>query len=121
MPDGILWVDRSLFHKVASLPPVIDRMVGNVMYFEAQNAQNRMRSEAPWTDRTANARQGLFARSGKAEGRYYIVLYHTVPYGIWLEIKNSGRYAIIEPSLQPTGHEVMLSLRSLFRTAERAA
>jgi hypothetical protein len=41
---------------------------------------------------------------------YYIDLFHTVEYGIWLEIRWDGRFAIIQPTLEHFGPEVMGSL-----------
>ena len=55
---------------------------------------------APWTDRTANARQGLTARAFRSATAVTIVLAHLMGYGIWLEVKNQGRYAIILPTLE---------------------
>lgn len=112
---ALRWTDRSLFTKMTALPPAVDAMVGQVMEYEANEAQNFMRTSARWTDRTGNARQGLFARAGKDDGSHFIVLYHTMPYGFWLEVKNGGRYAIIEPTLDTAGRQTMQSLQALFR------
>lgn len=111
----LVWEDKSLFNKVKVMEPAVDSLIYKVMEYEANGAQNNMRLGAPWTDRTGNARQGLFARAGRMPGAYYIVLYHTMPYGFWLEVKNSGRYAIVEPTIQPTGASVMKSLSKLFK------
>jgi hypothetical protein len=36
-----------------------------------------------------------------------------VPYGIWLEVRHSGKYAIIVPSLTVQGNEIMSTLKGL--------
>lgn len=84
-------------------------------YFEYQETkvQDHMRSNAPWTDRTANARQGLFAKAFQDGLNHGIVCYHTMPYGIWLEVKNNGQYAIIVPTIQVKGREVMAQMNRL--------
>jgi len=80
----------------------------------AIEGQNHMRTNAPWTDRTGNARQGLFGRAFRnGKNGYTIVYYGTVPYQIWLEVANSGTYKIIEPTLQIMGPKVMSDLRSI--------
>ena len=66
--------------------------------------------DAPWEDRTGDARAGLTA-TGKARGFYHeIELHHTVPYGIWLEVKFNGRDAIILPTIEKYGPAVMADL-----------
>lgn len=80
----------------------------------AIEGQNYMRTKAPWTDRTGNARQGLFGRAYKnGLNGYVIVYYGTAPYQIWLEVANSGRYKIIEPTLQVMGPKVMADLQGV--------
>jgi hypothetical protein len=78
------------------------RMVATARYVAPQ-IQSDMRSNAPWTDRTGNARNGLFAVTQTSTNAVAIVLYHSVPYGIWLELRWSGKYAIITPSLAKWG------------------
>lgn len=111
----------------------MDARIQSIMGYEATDAQNFMRTHAPWNDQTGNARQGLFAKSGKGEaqgpgrsvttgrftkgtsGSYYIVIYHTMPYGIWLEVKHEGKLAIIDPTLNEYGPRVMKDLNGLLR------
>lgn len=85
------------------------------MAYNAPRAEEYMKSNAPWTDQTGNARGGLAARpyGSIAEQSAGIVLFHQVPYGIWLEVKQSGEYAIIEPTVQVFGPEVMGQLDDL--------
>jgi hypothetical protein len=47
-------------------------------------------------------------------GRSTIIIAHGVPYGIWLEVRFSGRYAIIGPTLVYTGDLTMRLLGNLF-------
>ena len=90
------------------------RMVA-VAKYAAPQIQSDMRSNAPWEDQTGNARNGLFAKEQISTNRVDIVLYHSVPYGIWLELRWSGKYAIITPSLAKWAPKVMaLVSKSLF-------
>lgn len=91
--DGIVRYDV----KVASA-------VNAAMRFHATSALAYARQNAPWTDRTGNARQGLFTRvdgsfSG-GRGTASLTIGHGVPYGIFLESRWSGRYAIVGPTIQ---------------------
>lgn len=77
-------------------------MVATAKYVAPQ-IQSDMRSNAPWRDQTGNARNGLFAVVKTSTNKVDIVLYHSVPYGIWLELRWSGKYAIITPSIAKWG------------------
>lgn len=108
---GLVWIDRSLFKSVPVFAVSLDRVISGVMEYEANEAQNFMRTNASWTDQTANARQGLFARYvGGSGAKHVIVLYHTMPYGIYLELKHAGKYKIIMPATEQAGRDVMSSL-----------
>ena len=62
--------------------------------------ENWMKKNAVWTDRTGNARQGLFSDVMQiAQQAVIILLGHGVEYGIFLELSNAGRYAIVLPAL----------------------
>jgi hypothetical protein len=71
---------------------------------------------APWTDQTGNARNGLKAKAGKDVEGVHIFLFHRVSYGIWLEVAHEGRYQIIMPTLR---FALPLVLATLRRVLER--
>jgi hypothetical protein len=77
-------------------------------YWEPR-VQSSARSNARWTDRTGNARQGLFAKHTSGRARQRITVYHTMPYGVWLEVSHDGRYQIIIPTVRTMGPQVMKS------------
>ena len=56
------------------------------------------KSNAPWTDRTGNARQGLHGGVDTDGDRFVLYLSHGVEYGIWLELAHGGNYAIVRPT-----------------------
>jgi len=92
---------------------VLQDAVDAKMQFWAPQCEAYMKANAPWTDRTGNARNGLGAQAYRADPEHGIVLFHSVPYGIWLEVKYSGEYAIIDPTLQYMGPLVMQSLQNM--------
>lgn len=66
----------------------------------APQSEAWMRSKAPWNDQTGNARNGLRSQVQVSTNSVAIILSHSVPYGIWLEVRWSGRYAVIGPAIQ---------------------
>jgi hypothetical protein len=82
------------------LLPAVDAAVDLVFDRYEPEAESYMRTNAPWTDRTGNARNGLFAQhDAEHMVRHELTLYGTMPYTFWLEVKYSGKYAIVGPSL----------------------
>lgn len=116
---AILW-DNPLFKNITVAGATLKHAIWKVVQYEANDGQNFMRQNAPWTDRTGNARQGLFARGYKHPDGYVIVYYHTVSYGIWLEVAKGGKYRIIEPTVQQAGPKIMESLQVVMRSIDAA-
>lgn len=112
---GIRFVMDTLSPGIAGFPPKLDAAVGAVMQYHEATVQDAAREGAPWTDRTSNARNGLFARAYRAGKAHGIVLYHTMPYGIWLETRWGGKYRIIVPTIQRQGVVVMRTLNGVLR------
>lgn len=56
-----------------------------------------------WTDRTGQARQRLHGYTGAISNGYRITLAHGVDYGLWLELANEKRFAIIPPTIEYVG------------------
>ena len=112
---GIKWTDKTLFKNLDEAPAKFDAAMAAFTAYWAPQVQDYARTNAPWTDRTGNARQGLKADPDIAPPVYGIDLYHRVPYGIWLEVRWSGRYAIILPTIRVMGRAVMASARDILR------
>lgn len=62
---------------------------------------------APWKDRTGRARAGLTARSQADNGDIVLTLFHTVEYGLWLEVIQNGNFATIMPTLEQYAPVIM--------------
>lgn len=64
------------------------------------------RSNHVWENETGDAERGLHAETIIQGTRAVVWLGHGVPYGIWLEIMQNGRFAIILPTILKFGAEV---------------
>jgi hypothetical protein len=90
----------SLSPNLRRLLPVVDAAVSIAFDASEARATSYARTNAPWVDRTGNARNGLMAsHEANAMVEHRLVIYHTMPYGVWLEVRWSGRYAIIGPTM----------------------
>lgn len=69
----------------------------------------------PWDDQTGNARSGLFSVSELAGEIVTLYLSHGMEYGVFLELCNSGRYAIIMPTLQANYGVIKAALDKIYR------
>lgn len=58
------------------------------------------KANAPWVDRTGDAREGLSVEVYSEGGDVILELFHTVDYGLWLEVIQNGNFAIIMPTLE---------------------
>lgn len=119
MADDFEWDDKQVRQNLENLMPQIRDAVFQLFTYWSQRAASQMRSNARWTDRTGNARQGLAGAVFESDEEIALVLYHRVTYGIWLEVRWSGRYAIIGPTMAEIApqigqqiSQVMLKLRA---------
>lgn len=85
------------------------------MYCEtaAKDLEGYMKQNRPWTDRTSQARQRLHCDVERTDTGFRLVLAHGVDYGIWLELANEKKYAILEPTVRLRGPEVVRGFRGL--------
>lgn len=116
MSSGRVVLERdTISPRLDVMAPKFEAAMGALAQYSANDIQNYMRTNAPWSDRTSNARQGLFAQAFTEKLSWVIVLAHSVPYGIWLEVRWDGRYAIINPTLLRKGPEVMRRVEMVLR------
>jgi len=80
----------------------------------AGQLEGRAKANAKWTDRTSNARNGLFGSTGIAGNEVQIYLGHSVEYGIFLELANDGRFAILKPTLDAAIPEINRDYKKLW-------
>lgn len=105
------WDAEKLTTNLAELPAKIERFVSSVMDYHGLRGEAYMKKNAPWIDRTGNARGSLHTRVEKGVSQQTLVLAHGMPYGIWLEVRWAGRYSIIRPTLPTLGNDVMQTFR----------
>lgn len=84
-----------------------------IAYDQAEEMEQYAKANAPWTDRTGDARERLHATVEETGPIGTIVLSHGVPYGLWLEISNGGRYSIIPQTIDVFGPQLMRSLQNM--------
>jgi hypothetical protein len=111
----IRWDQSGLTTNLSTLDRKINAGVSRIVQMQATRSESFLRTNAPWTDRTANARNGLYARAESSRGKHSILLAHSMPYGIWLEVRWSGKYGIIPEAVRTGGQEVMAMLSRLFQ------
>ena len=100
------WEKDTLRPKLDKFDERAKKAINQVFAYWGVRASSEMRQNARWVDRTGNARAGLVvigtgsgsdARFG--EGRFVLHFIHSMPYGVWLEVRWSGRYAVIGPTM----------------------
>lgn len=72
----------------------------------AEKIQAYAKENAPWEDRSGDAREGLGAAVEADKDTCAIYLSHSVEYGVWLEIRWGAKYAIIIPTIEQLGPEI---------------
>ena len=102
----ILW-DGDLVRNLNHGSEKVQRAAWAAAQSMAPEVENYMKLNAPWTDQTTNARNGLAARAYQEKNETGIVLYHQVSYGIFLETRFGGKYAIINPAIEAMSPKVM--------------
>lgn len=108
------WDDGQIPRNLKQLEAKVDRRLDIIFVSQAQRGEAKMKLDAPWTDRTGAARNGLYTRFKKTGKTREILFSHSVAYGIWLEVANSGDYQIIMPTVRVIGRETMRQLNDLF-------
>lgn len=101
------WDTAEIEAKLAGFNEHAIRAIHAVSHFMESEAETYMRSNAPWHDNTGAARAGLGAQAFEEGAGASIVVHHSVSYGIWLEIRWSGKYAIIGPTQLDVGHDFL--------------
>lgn len=102
---------NDLTPKLKRMPGEVRRFIIAAFEFHATKAEGMMRQNARWTDRTGNARNGLRAEARHLPGgAHSLVLFHTMPYGIWLEVRWNGKYAIIAPTMQQVTPKLLATI-----------
>lgn len=110
---GFSWQDSAIQSNLKAFDPRVDAVVATAVQYHGTGAVGLAKTNARWTDRTGNARNGLGVSFNHVPGRLHgFALFHRVPYGIWLEVRWSGKYAIIEQTIRQVFPKLMNTIRS---------
>lgn len=110
--------DSQLRNGIRQFDRRLNRAVGLTVDRRAMGTIGWLRTNARWTDNTGAARTGLFAVPNHLRTTHEILMAYSVTYGIWLEVANSGKYAIITPGMRIIGGMLMADLQYLINRME---
>ena len=137
--SGIVWTKppSALNPAIVMYGNKVKAAVVAVAQFIGAKMESYAKANAPWTDRTANARQGLFYAvdaegggevSGSANlggqeseaigvAKDVVGLYvsHSMTYGKYLELCNAGKYAVVMRTMEAHYGELMQMLKAIFK------
>lgn len=110
--SSFTWDASKLRVNIDQLPNLLNRLVVASTMLIGTRGEAYMKSNAPWHDRTANARNSLNTKVENGAREHSITYAHGMPYGIWLEIRFAGRNQIIMPSVTKGGADLMKLLEN---------
>lgn len=117
MSDSVNW-DFDMSAVVTGLDGVESRLQASIKLIcdtVAKKMESWAKDNAIWVNRTTNARQGLSGEAiWKDSDTIWICVAHSVDYGVWLELANERRYAILEASIEANKDELIRALKKLF-------
>lgn len=111
MPDdsGVFVEDRLTGNIPAAAAILVGALEETALHY-AVEIQNHAQNNAPWEDRTGDARDGLDV-TVENNGKFIdIILAHSVDYGQWLETIQHGKFAIIMPTLEYFAPEILKNI-----------
>lgn len=110
--DGvILWFDG----------PEWDHIAAEAFEDAADQVRETAQWNAPWEDRTGEAREGLQTKVEANNGEVILTLFHTVEYGLWLEVIQNGRFGVIMPTLEQQAPIAFKAAEARIANARRGA
>jgi len=117
MTNNLKWevTPNKAFPQLAFLyADAIEKDLLALMQRYAPTVENYMKQQAPWTDRTGNARQGMFTEVEYKPGQHVrLHLDHTMWYGKYLEFHHAGRFAIVLPTRDLFGARMINEARRM--------
>ena len=81
----------------------------------AKKFENYAKQNRPWTDRTGQARQRLTGWVEMFSDKIRIHIGHGVDYGIYLELANQRRFAILQKTVNAASPEILEGFSELTR------
>jgi hypothetical protein len=105
--------DKKLRKNLQTFDSKLRRNINMIFEYNAAYATGWMKQNARWTDRTGAARTGLTATHHSGKEFEELFLAYSVNYGIWLEVANDRKYAILTPALRIMGDKIMRDMTYL--------
>ena len=85
----------------------------------ANTAAKKMEADAkrnaPWTDRTGNARNSIQGDFGWEDDSAKIVLSGNVDYSVYLELAHEKKWAILKPTIDKNAPEILKGYQKLVK------
>lgn len=108
--SGLKFDINSLENGLSSMEDKFDVAIRLFANTAASKLEDSAKENRPWTDRTSSARLRMKGKAFKVNNGYKLELAHGVNYGVWLELANEGKYAIIDKTIRYVGaFEIMPS------------
>ncbi|CAM3004691.1 hypothetical protein HAHI6034_10885 [Hathewaya histolytica] len=121
MSDGCKIETKGIEEAIGNLKRFTSKLRA-ALFLDAQNIAANMerwaKANAKWIDRTSDARQFLKATvQWKNSNELMIAMSHHVDYGVYLELCNEGRYAILEQAIQEFAPEFKKGWKQIVQSA----
>lgn len=117
MYTGRVGSDRAMKVKNTFNPSIADRKLRAALELYANTAALKMEADAkrnaPWTDRTGNARNSIQGGYGWDGDKLVIILSGNVSYFVYLELANEKKYAILVPTTEKYTPEILSGFKKL--------
>lgn len=120
MPKGgIRWTrpPSELAKAVDQYGDRVREAIAGIAQYCATEMQNQAKNDAGWTDRTGNARTGIFGTSEADWAAHVVTIYLShgavIDYGVWLELAHGGNYAVIMRTMESKYDEVMSRVKAV--------
>lgn len=81
----------------------------------AATVARQAKTDRSWKDRTNQARNGLTGTSETIGNRTTVALAHRVTYGVFLELANVGRFAVIKRTMDNNRQTFVNNVKSLIK------
>lgn len=109
----VVWTSDTLTHGLTWFKQNVEDEISHEIEEFARECEAYMKSNAPWQDRSGNARSGLSGTAYRKNDVNGVLLAHGESYGRFLELRFGGRDAIVIPTLEEKGPELMGRMRGL--------
>jgi len=81
----------------------------------AKKMEGEAKSNAPWTDRTGNARNSIQGNFGWQGNKAVITLSGNMDYSVYLELAHEKKYAILKPTIDRNTPEIIKGYQRLVK------